>query len=127
MILLMLQVKGAERLYRLKEIRRKMEERRRKERGEAWRNRARSVRRKNVEPLNFESEAESLLIMLDQSDSNLCALCRTQDRPAFQFPRIHQDDPLRHISEIILMPDPRWGCVRQIEMMSDGLISQWWI
>lgn len=94
------------------------------ERGEAWRNRA-PLSRKNVEPL--KSDSESLLIMLDQSKSNLCALCRTQVRSAFQFPRIHQDDPLRHISEIILMPDPRWGCVRQIEMMFDGLISQWWI
>lgn len=45
----------------------------------------------------------------------------------FIFPRIYQDDPLRHISEIILMPDPQTGCVRQIEMMPAGLIILCWI
>lgn len=106
-----------------------MEEKRQRKRGSLEKKLSLNVgvRGKNAEPLKFESEAECLLMMLDQRDGNLCTLCRTQVRSAFQFPRIHQDDPARHISEIILMPDPRWGCVRQIEMMSDGLLSQWWI
>lgn len=99
MILLMLQVKVAERLYRLKEIRRKMEEMRRKERGEAWRNRARRVRRKNVEPLNFESEAESLLIMLDRVTLIFAPCAGHRTGQHFNFPEftrmIHYDTFLR--------------------------------